>query len=83
MKRVLNPKLNNEKIVTIEYYSTKEELEYKLEERNQNETKPMGRNCEEQRFPNFDFGSRSRLVHTKFTKKDINEEESRELLEIQ
>ena len=29
MKRVLNPKLNNEKIVTIEYSSTKEELEYK------------------------------------------------------
>ena len=38
MKRVLNPKLNNDKIVTIEYSSTKEELEYKLEERNQNET---------------------------------------------
>ena len=46
MKRVFNPKLKNEQILIIEYSLAEEEIKDNLEERNQNETKPVGRNCE-------------------------------------
>ena len=44
----------------------------------------MERNCkEEQRFPNFEFGSSSRIVYLESPTKDMDVKETRELCEMQ
>ena len=70
MKKVLNPKLKNEEITTIEDSSTREQPKDNIEENNQNVVELPDKDYEvheEQIIPNFEYGSSLGIVHSEST----------------